>query len=206
MNIAYFRKSTHSLEKTIALVKKEITNSKWVIVGETRLGHYKGTMFLISYPEVVDTVIAENHQLLGLLPVSLIIFERGKEVLVGSGHTSLLKAIAKSPKITALGDSIEKELQDIIHSAAGVEKLQAKKVKLYSTKTCPYCKMEKEWLEEKKIQHEVIYVDENQQEAEYMVRKTGQMGVPVTEVQYDGADPEFVIGFDKDRLTSLLNS
>ncbi len=37
-----------------------------------------------------------------------------------------------------------------------------------------------------------------------MVRKTGQMGVPVTEVQYADADSEFVIGFDKDRLTSLL--
>ncbi len=166
MNIAYFRKSTKTLDKTIDAVRKELEKSTWVIVGQTKLGNYKGQMLLISYPEVVDTVIAENHQLLGLLPVSLIIFEKGNDVLVGSGHTSLLKAIAKSSKIAALSDSIEKELKDIIHSAAGVTDLQPKKVKLYSTKTCPYCKMEKEWLEEKKIGHEVIYVDENQQEAE----------------------------------------
>jgi glutaredoxin 3 len=78
------------------------------------------------------------------------------------------------------------------------------KVKLYSTLSCPYCKMEKAWLDEKKIDHEVVYVDQNQQEAIEMVRKTGQMGVPVTEIIHKNGDPEFVIGFDVPRLSGAL--
>jgi hypothetical protein len=34
--------------------------------------------------------------------------------------------------------------------------------------------------------------------------KTGQMGVPVTEIEYDDADPEYIIGFDKAKLASIL--
>ncbi len=78
------------------------------------------------------------------------------------------------------------------------------KVKLYSTHTCPYCLMEKAWLDTNKIAHEVIYVDQNQQAAINMVQKTGQMGVPVTEIQKDGAKDQYVVGFDPARLTSLL--
>ena len=77
-------------------------------------------------------------------------------------------------------------------------------IKLYSTMSCPYCKMEKVWLDEKRIKHEVIYVDLNPQEAEKMVAKTGQMGVPVTEIQYENEKPAFVIGFDTVKLSQLL--
>lgn len=204
MNISYFRKSLHSLEKTIELVDNELQKSNWVIIGKTRLGHYKGIMFLISYPEVIDTVIAENHQLLGLLPVSLIVYERGNDVLVGSGNASLLKAIGKTSRISALSESIQNELKTIIHTSAGLGDVKPGKVILYSTHTCPYCKMEKEWLESKAVEHEVVYVDDNREKAEHIVQKTGQMGVPVTEIQYENADSEFVIGFDKNRLAELV--
>ncbi len=77
-------------------------------------------------------------------------------------------------------------------------------VKLYSTLTCPYCKMEKAWLDEKKVNHDVIYVDLNPKEAEKMVAKTGQIGVPVTEIQYENENPVYVIGFDTGKLSQLL--
>ena len=77
-------------------------------------------------------------------------------------------------------------------------------VKLYSTMSCPYCRMEKAWLDEKKVNHDVIYVDLNPKEAEKMVAKTRQMGVPVTEIQYENANPVYVIGFDPGRLSQLL--
>jgi hypothetical protein len=35
------------------------------------------------------------------------------------------------------------------------------------------------------------------------VQQTGQMGVPVTEVQYDNGDAEFIVGFDKAQLSSI---
>ncbi len=79
-------------------------------------------------------------------------------------------------------------------------------VKLYSTTTCPFCMMEKAWLEQEKIKHEVSYVDENIDEARKMVAKTGQMGVPVTEIRYENGKEEYVIGFDQRRLSQILKN
>ena len=79
-----------------------------------------------------------------------------------------------------------------------------KKIKLYSTTMCPYCKMEKAWLEGNKIDHEVSYVDKDQKEAIEMVRATGQMGVPVTKIEFESKDPEYIIGFDVPRLSEIL--
>lgn len=64
--------------------------------------------------------------------------------------------------------------------------------------------MEKSWLDEKKIKHDVVYVDLNPTEAQKMVDKTGQMGVPVTEILFDEGESEYVIGFDKPKLSQLL--
>lgn len=82
--------------------------------------------------------------------------------------------------------------------------MKIKKVKVYSTATCPYCRMEKAWLEGNKVEHEVVYVDKDQNEAINMVRKTGQMGVPVTEIELDEGNLEFIIGFDTPRLSEVL--
>jgi len=82
--------------------------------------------------------------------------------------------------------------------------MKVKKVKVYSTTACPYCQMEKAWLEENKIEHEIVYVDQNQNEAINMVRKTGQMGVPVTEIEFDEGNSKFIVGFDTPRLSEAL--
>lgn len=82
--------------------------------------------------------------------------------------------------------------------------MKVKKVKVYSTVGCPYCRMEKAWLEGNKIEHEIVYVDQDQNEAINMVRKTGQMGVPVTEIEFDEGNLEFVVGFDTPRLSEVL--
>ena len=79
-----------------------------------------------------------------------------------------------------------------------------KNIKLYSTTMCPYCKMEKAWLEGNKIDHEVSYVDQNQKEAIEMVRATGQMGVPVTKIEFENSDTKYVIGFDVPQLSNIL--
>ncbi len=76
---------------------------------------------------------------------------------------------------------------------------EKKKIKIYSTSTCPYCSMEKDWLREHNIEFEEIDVSQDQEAANEMVEKSGQMGVPVTEV-----DGELVVGFDKEKLKQLL--
>jgi len=73
-------------------------------------------------------------------------------------------------------------------------------VKVYSTPTCPYCVALKNFLEENKIEFQYIDVSQNDAEREKMIEKTGQMGVPVIEI-----DNEVIVGFDRERISQLLN-
>ena len=56
------------------------------------------------------------------------------------------------------------------------------KVKVYSTQNCPYCHMLKDFLKDKKIDFEDIDVSKDQEAAQEMINKSGQMGVPVTDI------------------------
>jgi len=55
-------------------------------------------------------------------------------------------------------------------------------VVVYSTPSCPYCTMVKDFLKKKQIPFEDYDVSRDQRRAEEMIRKSGQMGVPVTDV------------------------
>jgi glutaredoxin 3 len=72
-------------------------------------------------------------------------------------------------------------------------------VKIYSTPTCPYCKMAKQFLNENKVQFTDIDVASNQTAAQEMISKSGQMGVPVLDI-----DGQIVVGLDKSRIKQLL--
>ena len=74
-----------------------------------------------------------------------------------------------------------------------------KKVKVYSTTTCPFCIRAKQFLKENNIAFEDIDVAGNQVAAEEMIKKSGQMGVPVIDI-----DGEIIIGFDKDKIKRAL--
>jgi glutaredoxin 3 len=73
------------------------------------------------------------------------------------------------------------------------------KVNVYSTPTCPYCKMAKEFLTKNKIKFKDINVAEDKKQAAHMMEISGQTGVPVIEIGDD-----VVVGFDKDTLSELL--
>lgn len=74
-----------------------------------------------------------------------------------------------------------------------------KTVTIYTTPTCVYCKMSKEFFREKNIQYEEKNVAEDAAARDIMVQKSGQLGVPVIDI-----DGEIVVGFDKPRLSELL--
>lgn len=74
-----------------------------------------------------------------------------------------------------------------------------KKIKIYSTATCPYCIRAKQFLKENKIDFEDLDVSDNKAAAEEMVRKSGQMSVPVLDIE-----GEIIVGFDKDRIKQAL--
>ncbi len=74
------------------------------------------------------------------------------------------------------------------------------KVRVFSTQMCPYCVTLKEFLKEKNIEFEDIDVSQDKKALDEMVEKSDQMGVPVVEI-----GGEIVVGFDKERITKLLN-
>ena len=73
-------------------------------------------------------------------------------------------------------------------------------VKIYSTPTCPWCKKAKAYLEEKGIAYEGVDVSSDEAAQKEMIEKSGQMGVPVLDI-----DGKIVIGFDKEKIDKLLN-
>ena len=73
-------------------------------------------------------------------------------------------------------------------------------VNIYSTPTCPYCHMVKDYLKSKGIEFTDYNVAIDQQKAQEMVDKSGQMGVPVVEI-----DNNIIVGFDKPEIDRLLN-
>jgi len=72
-------------------------------------------------------------------------------------------------------------------------------IKIYSTPTCPYCTMAKKYLDSKNVPYEYIDVSTDRAAANEMVRKSGQRGVPVLDI-----NGNIVIGFDKDKIDSLI--
>ena len=74
-----------------------------------------------------------------------------------------------------------------------------KKVTIYSTPTCHFCHMTKDFLKEKSIPFTDYNVAQDLEKRQEMVQKSGQMGVPVIFV-----GDEMIIGFDKERLASTL--
>ena len=73
------------------------------------------------------------------------------------------------------------------------------KVTVYSAAWCPWCNKAKEWLNAHKIKYAVKDVDKDHMAAEVMVRKSGQTGIPVIDI-----DGEIVIGYDVPRLSKAL--
>lgn len=73
------------------------------------------------------------------------------------------------------------------------------KVIVYSTPTCPWCVKAKEFLKEKGIKFEAKDVSEDEAARDEMMEKSGQMGVPVIDI-----DGQIIVGFDKEKIEDLL--
>jgi glutaredoxin 3 len=72
-------------------------------------------------------------------------------------------------------------------------------VKVYSTPTCPWCTVTKNYLKSKNIQFDDLDVSRNKEAATEMIRKSGQRGVPVLDI-----NGNIIIGFDQDGIDRSL--
>lgn len=72
-------------------------------------------------------------------------------------------------------------------------------IKVYTTPTCVYCQSLKSFFKERNIAFEEIDVSRDQTQAQEMIDRSGQMGVPVLDI-----DGQIVVGFDKEKIVKLL--
>jgi len=79
------------------------------------------------------------------------------------------------------------------------EKRKFKNVIVYTSSNCPWCSTVKSYLRQHGIPFREVDISKDEREAERLIRKSGQMGVPQTEI-----NGKIVVGFDKNKLDSLL--
>ena len=72
-------------------------------------------------------------------------------------------------------------------------------VKIYTTPTCPWCKKSKEFMKEKKIKFKEFDVTSNEKARDEMIEKSGQMGVPVLDI-----NGQILVGFDPKGIQDAL--
>lgn len=78
-------------------------------------------------------------------------------------------------------------------------------ITVYSTTTCPYCKMLKDYLKEKNITYSEKLVDMDEAaRTEMMASSGGFLGVPFTIIVKPDGGKETVLGFDKGKINSVL--
>ena len=117
---------------------------------------------------------------------SLLVFEEGKmvNVIKGCQTESAYGSILSGREIGV---------------QAGGEKGKSKQVTVYTTPTCSWCTTLKTYLEQHQVRYRELNVAADGSAAEAMVRKSGQQGVPQTEI-----NGQMIVGFDKARINQLL--
>ncbi len=118
---------------------------------------------------------------------ALLEFEKSqfKNVVKGCNNVSQYKALFEDA---------------IYHTSVKTDEKPAKRVTVYSTPTCSWCNTIKSYFRQHKIRFTDIDVSKDQQAAEAMVRRSGQQGVPQTDI-----NGEMIVGFNKTRINELLN-
>lgn len=74
-------------------------------------------------------------------------------------------------------------------------------LKIYITPTCSWCQKLKLWLKKKKVSFQELDVVESEHAREEMISKSGQMAVPVIEI-----DGKVMVGFHEHELERVLSS
>lgn len=139
-------------------------------------------VLLADVAQVKD--IHENYQV-KTVP-SLLIFE-------GEKYSNVIKGCNDPVYYISL-------FEESLYSASAKEgEAPQKRVTVYSTPSCSWCNTLKAYFKTHNIRFTDIDVSKNQQAAEQMVRKSGQQGVPQTDI-----NGQIIVGFDKAKINSLL--
>lgn len=86
-----------------------------------------------------------------------------------------------------------------LNKTKGATKNEGKKVRIYTTSTCPWCVKTKEFFKENNVKYEEANVGTDEQARNEMFQRSGQMGVPVID-----ANGTIIVGFNKEALKKAL--
>ena len=73
------------------------------------------------------------------------------------------------------------------------------KIKIYTTESCPYCGMAKDFFKKNNLKYQEIDVSDDTKAAAEMIEKSGQSGVPVIDI-----DGKIIVGFDVPEIKKAL--
>ena len=90
-------------------------------------------------------------------------------------------------------------IQNTLYVSQQSHEKPRKRVIVYSTPTCPHCNSLKDYLRRNQIQFRDIDVSKDQKMAQELVRKSGQQGVPQTEI-----NGKIIVGFNRSRIDEML--
>ncbi|MGM0497813.1 MAG: glutaredoxin domain-containing protein [Bacteroidota bacterium] len=96
-------------------------------------------------------------------------------------------------------DYLTSFFQHSVYSGEKREKSRQKRVIVYSTPTCPHCNTLKDYLKRNQIPFRDIDVSKDQKMAQELVKKSGQQGVPQTEI-----NGKIVVGFNRSKINEML--
>jgi glutaredoxin-like YruB-family protein len=133
------------------------------------------------------TIVRDIHPVFGIETVpALLVFTGGRlsTVIKGCQDAGYYRALTENTLFRTGNGSADK----------GV-----KNVTVYSTPTCTWCNTLKEWLRKNNISYTDVDISRDQLSAEALVRRSGQQGVPQTDI-----NGQIVVGFNQPELKRLL--
>lgn len=103
--------------------------------------------------------------------------------------------------VSAMGDPElerirKKKIKEMLESN---EKAKQKKVIVYTSPSCPYCNMVKQYLLSKSVEFEEVDVSLSREKAQEMLRKSGRMGVPQVDIS-----GRMIVGFNQAAIEEAL--
>ncbi|RLD61760.1 MAG: NrdH-redoxin [Bacteroidetes bacterium] len=178
-------KNIDNAKKAYLLLYKENSTISNCALNNIEQAVKENNKFLILTADV--TTVRDIHDKYSITSVpSLLKFENGdfKNVVKGCNDANFYKSL----------------FDENIFSASNDNDVPQKRVVVYSTPTCSYCNQLKKYFDQHNIKYRNIDVSKDQKAAEEMVKRSGQQGVPQTNI-----NGQIVIGFDILKINRLLN-
>jgi glutaredoxin-like YruB-family protein len=184
---------------SLSVLKKELKSNQnvWLMLfkkGSEQSDCAFNNFLVVSQKKSADTllyadvnIVRDIHPVYSITSVpTLLQFKKGE--LVNS-----LKGCNKTEQFQAILENSVFKANDIKDS----EKI--KRVTVYTTPACSWCNSVKRHLDANGIHYREIDVMKDQKAAEEMIRKSGQQGVPQTDI-----DGKMIVGFDRVKINNLL--